>query len=227
MRTRQGRFAAVFFLGARRRYNDGGVEHPSPGGWTITRFPDHPIDGAALVFAEGRPAFNPECPGIAKQVLAGVSLAGNTEPSEVHIEAGLSLHVQGATAQAAALDPHGDTARGVFQRGGAEMLPVRVGWRMVPGVLEAPDVAMVHAHIHPVGLDEWALQFMSDEARDGAKREGSMFASGDFGVPLATTESVTFGVPWMGPYREVWATTGAVHHDLARRAVVEAALSQS
>ena len=226
MHTRQSRFATVFFLGERPRRITV-ADQESAGGWSITRFRDHPIDGAALVLAEGRYAFNPERPGGARLVLAGVSLAGNTEPSEVHIEAGLSLHVRGATEQAAVLEPHGDTARGVFHRGGAELLPIRVGWWINPRGVEPPDVAKVHAHIHPVGLDAWALQFMSDEARDGSKRDGSMFASSAFGITLDGADTVTFGLPWMGPYRELWATTGPGSLAIVRQAVVEAALSQS
>ena len=60
------------------------------------------------------------------------------------------------------------------------------------GSATAPDVATIHAEVHPVGRSQWALQFIREAGR--TRRGGSLFASRDPGL-FAGVESVTLGVP--------------------------------
>ena len=190
------------------------------------RLPEHPIDGFSMAFAEVARATvgDQPCAIVGNLVLAGVSSAGNKDAAEVQVEAGLLLHLPGATDEAAAGTLDGDIAGGVFHAGGANTLPIRVGWQMRSYGTPEPKVALIRAEVHPLGRDRWALQFIRETGPSGLSREGTLFASAAKDT-FAEVVRVVFCIPWRSPHRELWLPMPVESFDEALRSVVEAALS--
>lgn len=200
MRTRQSRFAAVLH----QREARGGVGEDEAG--TARRLPNHPIDFAALVFAEVRRArIGPHPQLYADLILVGTSFGGG--PAGVEVEAGLRLAKPPAV-------------WGALYRRDDDLVPIRVGWTMRDGK-PPPDVSAVYAEVHPV-VGGQAFQFMREAGRE--RREWSLFACRDVAL-FSGVRSVTFGLPWRTEHGELWLRFDEPPLGITARRVVEAAVS--
>lgn len=196
MRTRQSRFAAVLH----QREARGGVDEDDAG--AARRLPDHPIDLAALVFAEVRRSRIGSHPRLYADLIL---VATSSEPGAVEVEAGLRLAKPPA-------------AWGTLYRRDDDLVPIRVGWTMRDGK-PPPDVSAVYAEVHPV-VGGQAFQFMHEAGRES--REGSLFASRDVAL-FSGVRAVTLGLPWRTEHGELWLRFDEPPLGITARRAVEAA----